>query len=275
MFTVNPVFPGITHITDAMGVSFTLIKGEDRAILFDTGYGTEDVSAFVRGLTNKPAEVILSHGHHDHVLGARWFEEARILREDLEEYALRTSETQRRSVMNQAREKGIPVPEDYLTAPGPRICPLELKGKAGAFSFGETDLGSCRVLLFHVPGHTAGSLMLFIPDRSLLLTGDNWNPCTWLWFPCSKPAPVWRDNMLALLKRLEETEGSLPRHALCSHQPMLRDGAEVKAFVEYMTDAVLDSAPPVNMNSPIRTHEVRNDAMGWNLVFDRDKLRAL
>ena len=42
MFTVNRVFPGVAHITDAMGVSMTLIGGEEEALLFDAGYGTED-----------------------------------------------------------------------------------------------------------------------------------------------------------------------------------------------------------------------------------------
>ena len=74
MFRQNEVFPGVYHITDAMGVSFTLIEGDERAILFDTGYGTEDAGACVKTLTDKPAKVYLSHGHHDHVLGARWFD---------------------------------------------------------------------------------------------------------------------------------------------------------------------------------------------------------
>ena len=48
MFSANRAMPGVTHITDAMGVSFTLIEGEKSAILFDTGYGTEDAGAYVK-----------------------------------------------------------------------------------------------------------------------------------------------------------------------------------------------------------------------------------
>ena len=48
MFTTRPVFQGVTHIQDAMGVCFTLIEGKERALLFDTGYGTEDVQANIR-----------------------------------------------------------------------------------------------------------------------------------------------------------------------------------------------------------------------------------
>ena len=51
MFSAVQVFPGVTHITDAMGVSFTLIEGDRKALLFDTGYGLEDVCKFVQTLT--------------------------------------------------------------------------------------------------------------------------------------------------------------------------------------------------------------------------------
>ena len=73
MFRFTEIAPGVKHIQDAMGVCFTLIEGEQSAVLFDTGYGTEDVQAYVRTLTDKPVKVYLSHGHHDHMLGARWF----------------------------------------------------------------------------------------------------------------------------------------------------------------------------------------------------------
>ena len=44
MFSIQTVFQGIDHITDAMGVCMTLLHGNRQALLFDTGYGTEDVS---------------------------------------------------------------------------------------------------------------------------------------------------------------------------------------------------------------------------------------
>ena len=62
MFTACRPFPGVTHITDIMGVSFTLIEGEDSALLLDAGYGLEDVAAYIGTLTGKPVELILSHG---------------------------------------------------------------------------------------------------------------------------------------------------------------------------------------------------------------------
>ena len=68
MFTSQEVFPGIFHITDAMGVSFTLLTGSERALLIDTGYGLEDAAAYVRSVTSRPVDVLLTNGHHDHAL---------------------------------------------------------------------------------------------------------------------------------------------------------------------------------------------------------------
>ena len=56
-FETNHVFPGVTHIRDAMGVCMTLLEGSQAALLVDTGYGTEDVAAFVRTLTDKAYEL--------------------------------------------------------------------------------------------------------------------------------------------------------------------------------------------------------------------------
>ena len=115
MFVSCNPFSGVFHITDAMGVSFSLVEGEDSALLFDAGYGLEDVAGYVRTLTEKPVELILSHGHHDHMLGARWFDHSLMDSADREEFMLRTAQLQRQKVQKQAADQGLSVPEDFFT----------------------------------------------------------------------------------------------------------------------------------------------------------------
>ena len=273
MFTVCRPFPGVTHITDIMGVSFTLVEGEDAALLLDAGYGLEDAAAFVGTLTEKPVELILSHGHHDHVLGARWFTRSRMDPADLEEFHLRTALPQRLSVRRQAAAKGLPVPDDFLTAPIPDPLPLQYTGAFGSFASAVFTLGGRDVWAVRVPGHTAGSLVLYIPDTRLLLTADDWNPCTWMWFPCSLPVRQWRENMMELLPLLEKESGGAIAHVLCSHQAAPRQASELKAFLACMTDERLRDAPAADLGSPIRTHRVSVPEKGWELVFDADKLQ--
>ena len=272
MFSANRAMPGVTHITDAMGVSFTLIEGEKSAILFDTGYGTEDAGAYVKTLTDKPVKVILSHGHHDHMPGARWFGKTYLCEEDMEEFRERTGKLQRTKVMRQAADKGVPVPDDFMTAPIAMPETIRFTGKTGGFDSETEDLGGLEAKVIHVPGHTPGSAVIHIPALGLLLTGDDWNPCTWMWFPSSLDAKRWRENMLSLIRTLEEESGTEITKVLCSHQPMVREGGELKAFLAYMTDEQLEAAPAVDMGAPINTHQVAVEEKGWVLVFDRDKI---
>ena len=273
MFKTNGICPGVTHITDAMGVSFTLIEGEKSAVLFDTGYGMDDVGAFIRTLTDKPVKVLLSHGHHDHMLGARWFGKTYLCKEDMDEFAERTGNLQRTKVMRQAAERGVPVPPDFLTVPVALPEAIRFSGKTGPFENKTEDLGGLEIRVIRVPGHTPGSIVLHVPDRGLLLTGDNWNPCTWMWFPSSINAREWRDNMFSLITALEEENGTEINRVICSHQPAVREGSELKGFLAYMTDGRLDSAPAVDMGAPINTHQVTEGEKGWMLVFDRDKIK--
>ena len=271
MFTNCRPFPGVTHITDAMGVSFTLVEGDDSALLFDAGYGLENVAEYVRSLTGKPVKLILSHGHHDHILGARWFDRSLMDAEDLEEFQLRIARPQREKVQQQAESCGLTVPEDFFTAVIPLPEPLKYQGRIGRFETSVFDLGSREVRAVHVPGHTAGSVVLYVPDCRLLLTGDDWNPCTWMWFPCSMPAKEWRDTMKDLVTCLEKETGGEILGILCSHQAAPREGKELKAFLDYMTDERLLEAPAVDMGSPIRTHQVTLPEKDWVLLFDADK----
>ena len=272
MFRFTEIAPGVKHIQDAMGVCFTLIAGEKSAVLFDTGYGTEDVQAYVKTLTDKPVKVYLSHGHHDHMLGARWFGQTWLDEADMDEFRERTGEGQRRKVMKQAEGQGIPVPEDFLSAPISLPEAISYDAKTGPFDSLNEDLGGLTVRLIHVPGHTPGSIVIFVPGYGLLLTGDDWNPCTWMWFPTSMDAPGWRENMKTLISTLE-TDGTEIRTVVCSHQSMAREGKELKAFLAYMTNERMKAAPTVDMGAPIDTHQIVKEPEGWALLFDFGKIK--
>lgn len=253
-FQAAQVLPGVWHISDRMGVCMTLLTGREQALLVDTGYGLDDVQAFVRTLTDRPLRVFLSHAHHDHILGARWFERTCMLREDLPDFAQYASSEQRSRVLAQAQAKGLNAPEDFLTAPIPLpegIAPCAI------------DLGGLTAQIMACPGHTPGSAVVYVPERKLLLTADDWNPCTWLFFEQALPVETYRLNMRRVQK--------LPfEHVLCAHQPVLFERAKLDEFLDGLTDEALMNAHPVDMGRPTDTREVF-PAPGQNFVFDWGK----
>ena len=105
MNRINEIAHGILHLQDAMGVCMTLVMGQREALLLDTGYGMEDIRQTVESLTDLQWRVLLTHGHHDHVLGSRYFDRCEMLAQDLEEFRQRTGEAQRQRVVQQAQQK--------------------------------------------------------------------------------------------------------------------------------------------------------------------------
>ena len=76
-FNVSQIKPGIYHIKEA-AVHFDLIVGEKKALLWDTGYGIDELMPLIRSLTDKELIVCNSHGHIDHVGGNYAFEKVLI-----------------------------------------------------------------------------------------------------------------------------------------------------------------------------------------------------
>ena len=255
-FTYTEALPGVYHIQDMMGVCMTLLVGEEQALLVDAGYGLEDVSAFVRTLTDKPVTLVLTHAHHDHALGARWFDKALMFPQERAVYDTYTREPYVTRVADQAAGKGLAVPADW--AEGTMAAPVDL-------AEGPMDLGGMTAQIIPCPGHTPGSAVIYVPERQLLLTGDDWNPCTWLFFPAALPVAAYRENVRRLL--------ALPiRHVLCSHQPHLYDRFMLEDFLQALTDDVLDAAQPVNVGYPQDTRKALLPHR-QELVFDWNKFR--
>ena len=231
-YIVHEVLPGVRHIQDSMGVCMTLLTGQDRALLVDTGYGLENVAAFVGTLTDRPLTVLLTHHHHDHALGARWFPETWMFPADQPDWPLYTGQEQRKRVLEAARAKGLTAEDDLLSADV--AMPKAMEESA-------MDLGGLTAQVICCPGHTPGSAVVWVPERRLLLTGDDWNPCTWLFFPAALPVREYMRNMRQLL--------DLPfEHVLCSHQPALFPRRKLEIFLEALTDEALRAAQPVRID---------------------------
>ena len=221
------ILPGVHHIMDPLGVHLTLLAGSERALLFDTGYGVTDVKAYIQSITSLPLTVILSHGHHDHALGAMWFDETWMLEADRGVFTEYTGPRERERVIARAEMKPSQA-EKYRSAAIPLPKPL---------SEAPVSLGGLTAVPISVPGHTPGSLAMLVPERELLLLGDSWNPQTWVFFPEALPVETYAQSFKKLMDQIFST-------ALAPHKAEPLSWEYLHRYAEGLTSKGFASAKP-------------------------------
>ena len=141
-----------------------LIVGQKRALLFDSGSGTRDISPVVRSLTRLPVTVMVSHLHFDHLGGIEPFDHVAMI--DL---------SQTRADVADGRFR--PSRYDYMGFVDGRAAPTVRVTewlKPGAI----IDLGGRTLTVLSTPGHTPSSAALFDPQNRRLFIGDYIYPTT-------------------------------------------------------------------------------------------------
>ncbi|MDR1569847.1 MAG: MBL fold metallo-hydrolase [Oscillospiraceae bacterium] len=256
-FKINEALPGIFHIGDELGVHCTLIVGRNEALLFDTGYGLFNIAAQVRSITSNPLRVILSHGHHDHACGAYQFDAAYVDQADIDVAKHYCAAQTRGRVLDQA--KNI-LPADY-DKDGYRGIGA---GNLAALQENEFDLGGVAVSVLRMPGHTPGSIGLFVQPHRLLLPADNWNPTTWVFFPeCESISTYVRSINSAMAYPFE--------WALAPHWPALVAGERLRRYAQGLRYDILAAAKP-SPGMQKSTIVFCNPEPETTLVFDIEKI---
>ena len=132
-----------------------LVEGCERALLLDTGFGNDDLRAYVETLTCLPLTVVNSHVHPDHSGGNAQFPVVLVGAHEVPDAS---------PVYFPAEAFPEPQCEAVLSAPGYAFAPL---------TDGESiELGDRALTVVEIPGHTAGSIALLDSETRLLLAGD-------------------------------------------------------------------------------------------------------
>lgn len=203
IYTVTELEKGIYRIGNSM-VYMELIVGAHHALLFDTGYGFGCLKDVVRGITDKPLIVVNSHGHVDHACGNAQFGGAFIHPADVE---LAQEHNGREMRMAELDTAEVPMEFDleaYLSLGTGELIPV---GEGERF-----DLGGMTLEVIHLPGHTAGSIGLWCPERRLLWVGDAMNSFVWLFLPEAQPLETY-------IRSLHKAAALPFTHMLQSHEP--------------------------------------------------------
>ena len=201
--TVTELEPGIWRSGNSM-VYMDLLVGTHHALLFDTGYGFGSLRDVVRGITDKPLYVVNSHGHVDHACGNEQFGGAYIHQLDMELAMEHNGRDMRMAELDTAE-----VPMDFDLEAHLSLGTGELKPAGEGFTF---DLGGMTMEVIHLPGHTAGSIGLWCPERKLLWVGDAMNCFVWLFLPEAQSLETYIASM--------HKAAALPfTHMIQSHEP--------------------------------------------------------
>jgi glyoxylase-like metal-dependent hydrolase (beta-lactamase superfamily II) len=204
-YETHKVEDGITRIESLQtGEYMYLIEGTDRAILIDTGMGLGNIKEYVDGLTRLPYDVVLSHGHIDHLGGSFLYPCVYMNHKDIPVFKEHSDKDKRdKSLQNILRVHSFPE-DDYAPVKEIEILPLE-----NGHLF---DLGGLTIEAIKAPGHTPGSMCFLLREKRILFTGDACNTFTFLFLEDSLPIQEYQKTVGILLDRGDEYDRVLLSH---------------------------------------------------------------
>ena len=203
IYKIKEVMEGIYLIRN-LYVNMILVVGNERALLFDTGYGFDDITSAIREITDKPFDVVMSHGHLDHGGGNWQFEEV---------YAHPADWTvMERHATKPYRAIGVVSAKSIEKIPFLKTLPKDFSEEkfytkpAGNFkSVKEGDvfgLGGVSLQVIELPGHTPGSIGLYCPEKRLVLVSDAVNGFLYLFLEESTDLATYLESLYKL-KRID------------------------------------------------------------------------
>lgn len=194
-------------------VNSTVIIGDQGVILVDTGSTDEigrHLAKAIAKLTPKPVtHVINTHHHGDHVLGNIAFPAAQII-----------SSAQCKKLVETTGQEWVNIMETLVGRKFPNTRPVPASVTYPDLSRTDGTLQGVKIL-FWVPkgSHSAGDMMLYLPDDKVLIGGD---------ILVNTTTPVMRDaNVKNWIETLAEAEKVDARTIIPGHGPLMTQ-ADVK-----------------------------------------------
>lgn len=133
-----------------------LVISEDEVLIIDPGDDADYIQRILKDEEVKPAKIIATHAHYDHILAAEELKQAfdiPFLMHKEDEFLLERMAT---SAEHFSKIKSGPPPEidEYL--------------KNGDL----LKIGNCKLKIISTPGHTPGSVSLYNKEKKLVFAGD-------------------------------------------------------------------------------------------------------
>lgn len=158
-----------TRVAPWMRCNMWLIPGRDRDLLIDSGMGLRPLKAEIAALRDRPVAAVCSHCHFDHIGCAHEFDVRLGHRSEAQVHASPDLDnTCARSWI--AAELLSALPDEGYELTQLKITPAPL---TGYLDDGDVlDTGDRAFQVFHLPGHSPGSIVLYEKASRTLFSGD-------------------------------------------------------------------------------------------------------
>ena len=158
------------HVAPWLRCNIWHVRGRDRDLIIDTGMGLRPLTREISMLSERPITAIMTHSHFDHAGGLYEFNdrcghktEAQIIAGPTAANTVADSGYVRAETFTALPYDGFSY-KDYLVRPAPLNRLLD-EGDV-------VDLGDRVFRVFHLPGHSPGSITLFEEATGIFFSGD-------------------------------------------------------------------------------------------------------
>ncbi|HEV2134578.1 MAG TPA: MBL fold metallo-hydrolase [Terracidiphilus sp.] len=152
-YVSEEILPGVRMARDSDNDKMFLIRGTTKCVLIDSGQGRGELKKYLSQFTGGlPIEVIFTHNHGDHIGQADQF-----IRDSIEHIG----EPDRPQAVKLLESRGVP--DDVIA-----------KHLLAIRDGDRVDLGDRSLVVYAVPGHTPGSIVIFDEKNGWLFSGDSY-----------------------------------------------------------------------------------------------------
>jgi glyoxylase-like metal-dependent hydrolase (beta-lactamase superfamily II) len=173
-----------THVDPFLESNVWHVRGSERDLVVDAANGVGPLRPAIDALNDgRPVVAVVTHAHFDHVGCLHEFDDRRchaadadmpspeglrLMREDFPEWLVEDFAYYDAPLPQTVALRGVPsVGFDPAAWTTPAATPTSFLADGDA-----VDLGDRAFTVLHTPGHTAGSICLWDPEKGILLSGD-------------------------------------------------------------------------------------------------------
>jgi glyoxylase-like metal-dependent hydrolase (beta-lactamase superfamily II) len=215
-YVSEEVLPGVRMVRDSDNDKMFLVRGTTKCVLIDSGQGRGELKNYLSQFTGGlPIELVFTHNHGDHIGQADQF-----IRDGIEHIG----EPDRPAAVKLLKSRGVP--DDVIA-----------KNLLAIHEGERIDLGDRSLLIYEVPGHTPGSIVVFDEKNGWLFTGDSYGSNSptipdALWLQWSQ---IPLDRYLAAVKMSRASFRGKVKYLMTGHNDRPLEG---EAYLENLESAL-------------------------------------